>query len=102
MLEGVNALAGDMEEKRLKPIINACYPGTLTALSLTVLQVTGRENLVLRLTLSVNAFLFLLSTFFIFFYTIYHWRKGLWTCTAVTFILGLFGSLIAVIMLILQ
>jgi hypothetical protein len=95
-------MTDETEERRLRPIINACYPGTLTALSLTVLQVTGRENLVLWLTLSVNAFLFLLSTFFIFFYTIYHWRKWLWTCTAVTFILGLCGSLIAVIMLILQ
>jgi hypothetical protein len=37
------------EGKRLKPIINACYPGTLTGLALAVLQVTGRENLVLRL-----------------------------------------------------
>jgi hypothetical protein len=91
----------ESEEKLLKPIINACYPGTLTALSLAVLQVTGRENLILRLTLSLNALLFLFSTFFIFFYTIYHWKKWLWTSTAISFILGLFGSLIAVIMLIL-
>ena len=97
----MNGLPDETEEKRLRPIINACYPGTLTALSLAVLQVTGRENLVLRLNLSVNAFLFLLSTFFIFFYTIYHWKKWLWICTAVTFVLGLFGSLIAVVMLIL-
>jgi hypothetical protein len=87
------------EEKRLKPIINACYPGTLTGLSLAVLQFTGSENLILRLTLLLTALLFLLSTFFIFFYTLYHRRSWLWTCTAITFILGLVGSLAAVIML---
>jgi len=91
----------EAEERLLKPIINACYPGTLTALSLAVLQVTGRENLILRFTLSFNALLFLFSTFFIFFYSIYSWKRWLWTCTAITFLLGLFGSLIAVIMLIL-
>jgi hypothetical protein len=87
------------EEIRLKPIINACYPGTLTGLSLAVLQVTGIDNLILRLTLLLTALLFLLSTFFIFFYTLYHRRRWLWTCTAITFILGLVGSLVAVIML---
>jgi hypothetical protein len=88
------------EDRRLKPIINASYPATLTALSLAVLQITGKENLVLRLTLSLTAFLFLLSAFFIFFYTLYHRRNWLWSCTAITFILGLIGSLISVIILI--
>ena len=87
------------EGKRLKPIINACYPGTLTGLALAVLQVTGKTNEILRFTLSLTALLFLLSTFFIFFYTIYHRRTWLWICTALTFLLGLLGSLVAVIML---
>ena len=92
-------MTNDEIAKRLQPIINACYPGTLTGLSLAVLQVTGKENLILRLNLSLNAFLFLLSAFFIFFYTIYHRRTWLWICTALTFLLGLLGSLVAVIML---
>jgi hypothetical protein len=89
----------EKEGKRLKPIINACYPGTLTGLALAVLQVTGRTNLILKFTLSLTALLFLLSTFFIFFYTLYHRRNWLWTCTATTFIMGLIGSLVAVILL---
>jgi len=89
-------------ERLLKPIINACYPGTLSALSLAVLEITGRDvNIILRVILSVNALLFLFSAFFVFFYTIYHWRRWLWTGTAITFILGLCGSLIAVIWLVL-
>jgi hypothetical protein len=89
------------EERRLKPIVNASYPATLTALSLAVLQITGRENLMLSLTLSVTAFLFLLSAFFIFFYTLYHRRRWLWVCTAVTFLMGLSGSLVSVLLLLL-
>jgi len=89
-------------ERLLKPIINACYPGTLSALSLAVLEITGRDvNIILRVILSVNALLFLFSAFFVFFYTIYHWKRWLWTGTAMTFILGLCGSLIAVIWLVL-
>jgi hypothetical protein len=89
------------EESLLRPIVNASYPATLTALSLAVLQITGRENLILTITLSVTAFLFLLSAFFIFFYTLYHSRRWLWICTAVTFLLGLTGSLVSVLLLIL-
>ena len=92
-------MAGEDKEAMLKPIINACYPGTLTGLSLAVLQFTGIENLILRYTLLFTALLFLLSTFFIFFYTLYHRRRWLWTGTAITFTLGLVGSLAAVVML---
>jgi len=88
-------------EKLLRPVINACYPGTLSALNLTVLQVLGKEaHSVLRLIFSLNALLFLSSALFVFFYTIYIWKKGLWTFAAITFILGLFGSVIATIWLI--
>ena len=100
-LKGEKYMTDEAEEK-LKPIINACYPGTLTALSLTVLQVTGRANPILWLTLSLIAFLFLCTTFFIFFYTIYPWKRWLWICTTVTFVLGLCGSLISVIILMLS
>jgi hypothetical protein len=87
------------EESLLKPIVNASYPATLTALSLAVLQITGRENLLLDLTLALTALLFLLSAFFIFFYTLYHRRRWLWVCTAITFLSGLSGSLVSVLLL---
>lgn len=88
-------------QERLKPMINACYPGTLSALNLAVLQIIGKEgHPILRMLFSVSALLFLLSTFFVFFYTIYNWKKRLWTVTAITFVLGLCGSLIAAVWLI--
>ncbi len=33
-------MSGEFEEKFIKPIVHASYPGTLAALNLTVLQVT--------------------------------------------------------------
>ena len=89
------------EEKRLKPIINASYPGTLSALSLAVLEIVGRDVPgLLRVVLSMNALMFLFSAFFIFFYSIYDFKRWLWIGAAITFILGLFGSLISVICLV--
>ena len=90
------------EEKLLKPIINASYPATLSALSLAVLEIVGRDvPILLRIILSLNSLFFLFSAFFIFFYSIYTWKRWLWTGTAITFILGLVGSLISVVCLIL-
>jgi len=90
------------EEEKLKPIVNACYPGTLSALNLAVLEITGRDaHVFLRMVLSLNALFFLFSTFLIFFWSIYPWKKWLWIGTAITFVLGLFGSLLSVIWLIL-
>ena len=89
------------EEELIRPIINACYPGTLSGLSLAVLEITGRDvSILLRVILSMNALLFLFSAFLIFFFTIYHWKMWLWKGTAITFIVGLFGSLIASIWLV--
>lgn len=92
----------EAEERLLRPIINSCYPGTLSALSLAILEIVGRDvHIVLRVILSMNGLFFLFSAFFVFFYTIYPWRRWLWTSAAITFILGLCGSLIAVIWLVL-
>jgi hypothetical protein len=80
----------EFEEKFIKPIINASYPGTLAALSLAVLQVTGEQTFfALKFTLLVGAVGFLLSAFSIFFYSIYPTRKKLWTTAAVMFLVGL-------------
>lgn len=93
-------MAEEFEKKFIRPIINASYPGTLAALSLAVLQFGGRESPVaLRFILSLGAMMFLLSAFFIFFYSIYPTRKKLWTGTAITFLLGLFLLILSVFLL---
>lgn len=92
-------MADEFGQKFITPIINASYPGTLAALSLTVLQVEKTGSDVLRYTFLVGAMMFLLSAFFIFFYSIYPTRKKLWTTTAITFLLGLICSLLSVFLL---
>ncbi len=93
----------EFEEKFIKPIVNASYPGTLAALSLTVLQVTGLHDtqtpIGLKLTLLLGATTFLLSAFSIFFYSIYPTRKKLWTSAAVMFLVGLFFLVISILLL---
>jgi hypothetical protein len=75
-------------DKLIKPIRNATAPGTLAALSLAALRI-GDFPRVLKLGLLLGAILFLLSAFFIFFYSIYPTKRILWTSTALTFLLGL-------------
>ena len=75
-------------DKLIKPIRNAAAPGTLAALSLAALRI-GDFPRVLKLGLLLGAILFLLSAFFIFFYSIYPTKRILWTSTALTFLLGL-------------
>jgi len=90
-------MAEEFEKKFIKPIVNASYPGTLAALSLAVLQVSGTGVFIaLKIVLLLGAMMFLFSAFFIFFYTIYPTRKKLWTGTAITFLLGLFCSILSV------
>jgi hypothetical protein len=93
----------EFEEKFIKPIVNASYPGTLAALSLAVLQVTGLHGeetpFALKSTLLVGAVAFLLSAFSIFFYSIYPTRKKLWTSAAVMFLVGLFCLIASVLQL---
>jgi hypothetical protein len=93
----------EFEEKFIKPIINASYPGTLAALSLAVLQVTGihgeETQPLLKFTLLVGAVTFLFSAFSIFFYSIYPTRRKLWTSAAVMFLVGLFCLVASVLLL---
>jgi len=93
----------EFEEKFIKPIVNASYPGTLATLSLAVLQVTGLHGggtpSLLKFTLLVGAVTFLLSAFSIFFYSIYPTRKKLWTSAAVMFLVGLFCLISSVFLL---
>jgi uncharacterized membrane protein YczE len=90
----------EFEEKFIKPIINASYPGTLAALSLAVLQATGFQvPLTLKFTLLVGSTAFLFSAFAIFFYSVYPTRKKLWTMAAVMFLVGLFCLVTSVLLL---
>jgi hypothetical protein len=90
----------EFEEKFIKPIINASYPGTLAALSLAVLQATGLQAPpTLKFTLLVGATAFLFSAFAIFFFSLYPTRRKLWTMAAVMFMVGLFGLVTSVLLL---
>jgi len=94
-------MAEEFEEKFIKPIINASYPGTLAGLSLAAAQIVFAEDSLRFIVpaLLLGAMMFLFSAFFIFFYSIYPTRKKLWTGTAITFLLGLFCSLLSVFLL---
>jgi hypothetical protein len=93
----------EFEEKFIKPIVNACYPATLAALNLTALQVSSLAGAPppysLRITFLLGAAAFLLSAFSVFFHSIYPTRKALWTIAAVTFLIGLFCSIISVFLM---
>lgn len=90
-------LTEEFEERFIKPIINASYPGTLAALSLAVLQVTGLgAGSLLKYSLALGALGFLLSSFFLFFYTVYPTRRRLWTGAAFGFLFGLTASLLSI------
>jgi len=95
----------EFEEKFIKPIVNASYPATLAALSLTVLSITGISFSAssifdsLKYTLLLASASFILSAFSIFFYTIYPTRKRLWTSSAITFLAGLSLSILAALLL---
>ncbi len=84
----------DEFEILVKPIRNATAPGTLAALSLAALRI-GDFPRVLKLGLLFASILFLLSAFFIFFYSVYSTKRMLWTCTALTFLLGLLSLIVS-------
>lgn len=102
MLEVVLGVGEDYEKVFVEPIINAARPATLASLSLTVLRLFAtNESPILQIILSIGAIMFFLSSFFIFFYSIYTNRRILWVGTSVTFLIGLLCSIISsVIMLI--
>jgi hypothetical protein len=82
-------------DKLIRPIRNASAPGTLAALSLAALRVSGDLPYALKLGLLTGAIMFLLSAFFIFFYSIYPTKRMLWTSTALTFLSGLLSLIVS-------
>lgn len=98
-------MAGEFEQRYIKPITNASYPGTLAALSLTVYRVTlmgSHPPQSLKTSLLVAAATFLLASMSLFFYTLYPTRGKLWTVTALCYLLGLFALMASVIVLLLM
>ena len=97
-------MSDEFEEKFIRPIINASYPGTLAGLDLAVLQVaftnplSGPNPLVVA-SLAAGALGFLIAALSIFAYTLYPTRKKLWTTTALAFLAGLFMSILSVVLL---
>jgi hypothetical protein len=93
----------EVEERLMKPIVNACFPGMLAALNLTVfgiIDIRGTPSVPFRIVILLGTIAFVLSSFAIFFHGMYPTRKSLWTATAVFFLTGLFSSLIAVVLLV--
>ncbi len=96
-------MSNEFEERFIKPIINASYPGTLAGLGLTALSIIGTSRSVyLTVSLASGALLFLLSALFIFFYTVLPTRRRFWTGAAFTFLLGLLASIVSVVILVLE
>ncbi|HVO36582.1 MAG TPA: hypothetical protein VMT01_00235 [Candidatus Acidoferrum sp.] len=90
---------GEFEEKFIKPIRNASYPATLAALCLAGarLQVSGRGGVTTLFLLGAASFL--VSSFSVFFYTLYPTRRTLWTVSAVAFLVGLFFLIVSVFLM---
>ena len=85
----------DYEKIFVEPIVNASRPATLAALSLTVLKFASNDPVILQVILTLGAIMFLLSSFFMFFYSIYSSRRILWMGASVTFLIGLLCSIIS-------
>jgi hypothetical protein len=92
----------EFEEKFIKPIVNASYPATLAGLDLAVLQFSSSPGKILSLTFLLGGTSFILAAFSIFSYTIYPTRKKLWTSSALSFILGLLFSVLAILVLVIR
>lgn len=96
-------MSEEVEERYMKPIVNACFPGMLAALNLAVfgiIDIRHTPPLISRISVLFGTIAFVLSSFAIFFYGMYPTRKGLWTATALLFLMGLVSSLAAVVMLV--
>ena len=96
-------MSSDAEERLMKPIVNACFPGMLAALNVTVfgiVDIRGTPSVPARVTLLLGTIAFVMSSFAIFFRGMYPSKKVLWTATSVTFLVGLSSSLIAVTLLV--
>ena len=65
-----------------------------------IIDIRGTPSVPARVTLLLGTIAFVLSSFAIFFRGMYPSKKSLWTATAVTFLVGLSSSLVAVVLLV--
>ncbi len=96
-------MSEEAEDRFIRPIVNASFPGTLAGLSLTVfgiIDIGGTPPLPIRAALLLGAGAFLFLAFCIFFYGIYLTRNKFWSVSALCFLVGLFSSVAAVVLLI--
>jgi len=91
----------DIDKFLVEPITNAARPATLASLSMTVLRFWTDETMLLRVSLTVGAVMFFISSFLIFFYSIYTTRRFLRVGTALTFLIGLLCSMISSVIVLL-
>jgi hypothetical protein len=99
----LDAMSSEAEDRLMKPIVNACFPGMLAALNLAVfgiIDIRGTPPVASRIAVLLGTIAFVLSSFAIFFYGLYPTRKKLWTATAIFFFTGLLSSLAAVVLLV--
>jgi len=91
----------EIDKFLVEPITNAARPATLAGLSMTVLRFWANEFMLLRITLTVGAVMFFLSSFLFFFYSIYTTRRFLRVGTALTFLIGLLCSMTSSVIMLL-
>lgn len=95
-------MAEEAQDRFIRPIVNASFPGIQAALSLTVfgiIDIRATPPLLIRVAILLGAIASLMSSFFVFFYGIYPTRKKLWSAAALSFLVGIFASIAAVILL---
>ena len=95
-------MSKEFEERFIKPIINASYPGTLAGLGLAALSITGARSTFLTISLASGALLFLVSALLLFFYTVHPTRRRYWTGSAFSFLFGLIASIVSVLFLVVE
>jgi len=95
-------MSEEFEEKFIKPIVNSSYPATLAGLDLVVLQFSTNPGPIVSLIFLAGALDFLLSSFSTFSYNLYPTRRKIWTASAITFLIGLTCSVLAVFVLLIR
>jgi lambda repressor-like predicted transcriptional regulator len=94
-------MSNEFEEKFIKPISYATYPGILAGLSLAGLSMTNTSVAsYVKILLLIGTLMFTVCAFFIFFHHVYPARKGLWTLSATSFLAGLTCSVLASVLLV--
>jgi hypothetical protein len=82
----------------IEPIDNASKPATIATLNFAVVILIPTQNildLVLRTLLGVGGLMLMLSSFAVFFFSVYPTRRRLWLVGALAFLIGLSATIVA-------